>query len=137
MTVLMIHGTATVPMATRTVLVMGANSPTTTAIVDITNASRLMLTANTTTATGLIDHGLGPTPVVVKLDRASLRHDIVTDRETIGSTYTTLGSSRGLTIGGAVRQAANSRWLYMAAWYGTKAEIADAEISSLLKAMGW
>jgi hypothetical protein len=62
---------------------------------------------------------------------------LITDRETIDVPNTALGSSRGIFIGSAGAPAPDGRWLYMAAWYGSAAEMDKSTIDALLGALGW
>jgi hypothetical protein len=85
----------------------------------------------------MVDHGMAPIPVLVKLDRTNQQQKVITRQETITAPYTARGSSKGLFLGGAASTAPDARFLYLAAWYGTSAEISDTQAAALLAALGW
>ena len=137
MTILVLLAIPSIPPAPRSLVFAGSNSPATFAQVNVDAARHFSLTVNTTSATGTIDHGAAPIPLVLKIDRTNGQQKIITRQETIAIANTSLGSSRGLFLGGANDRAPESRWLYVAAWYGSNAEIADARITALLAALDW
>jgi hypothetical protein len=136
MTVLMYYATTTNPQGKRSILVAGCCAGY--ATVSIDGARHFGLQVNTSgNATGTLDHGSEVIPLVLKLDKTSSRQVIITNRETITPPYTQLGSFKGLFLAAANGGAPEGRWLYMAAWYGANAEMSDASISALIKALGW
>jgi hypothetical protein len=136
MTVLLMYANASMPAGTRSIVVAGCCAGYATLSIDAAKHYRLNVNV-TGNAVGLMDHGADVTPIVVKLDRTAARQVVITDRETIAPTNTQLGSQRGLYLGAANGAAPDGRWLYMAAWYGANAEMSDASISALIKALGW
>jgi hypothetical protein len=97
----------------------------------------IALATLSTAGVGTMDPGTTAAPVLLKVDVTHTQHHVVTRSETIVKSFTALGSSRGLFIGGASSPAPLGRWLYVAAWYGTKAEISDADAAKLLTSLGW
>ena len=136
MTVLMYYATQGNPAGTRSVLVAGCCAGY--ATVSIDPAKHYKLSVNTTgTATGSMDHGTEVIPIVLKLDHTNGRQAIITNRETIAPPNTQLGPYKGIYLAAANGAAPDGRWLYMAAWYATSAEMSDAQIAALISALGW
>lgn len=136
MTVLMLYATVGTPGGTRSIVVAGCCTGY--ATLSVNAARRFLFQVNTTgNATGLVDYGSDVTPIVVKLDKLSSRQVIITDRETVMPMFTQLEPYKGLLLGAANGAAPEGRWLYMAAWYGANAEMLDAHITALIKALGW
>lgn len=137
MLILLYYATVQSPAQTRSVLFGGAGNPPMIAQIDLDPSNHFILTAANTSATGTIDHGVGVIPLVLRIDRAHSEQHLIVDHEVIAPMYIPLASSRGILLAGANNRAPAGRWLYMAAWYGSRAEIADAEASTLLTALGW
>ena len=137
MAVLMYYSTALIPTTPRSVLFAGSSSPGAFGQVDVHPNERLSLTVSPNTATGNSAYGTEVTPVLLVLDKMRGTQTIYTDKEQITPLNTARASSRGLLIGGANNFAPEGRWLYMAAWYGPRAEIGQAEATALLDALGW
>jgi hypothetical protein len=135
MTVLMFYATAATPGGTRSIWVGGCCAGYATVFIDA--ARHFTLQANTSGNAGTIDHGSEVIPIVVKLDRLNMRQAVITNRETVAPAYTQLMPNKGLFLGAANGGAPEGRWLYMAAWYGANAEMNDAAIVALIKALGW
>jgi hypothetical protein len=138
LTVLALYATSTTPSANRTLLCGGCCNEALLAHVFIDTQNRFHLTlAATGTAAGTMNHGTGPVPLVLKLDRTNMQQRLLTNLETITPPFTPLGNVRGIITGGAIQPTPDGRWLYMAAWYGANAEMTDVSIRSMLDAMGW
>lgn len=137
MTLLMFYATETTPLATRAISISGSSLPPNYGILTIGPSNRMTLTVGSNSATGSIDHGSDVIPVIVKLDTRSSVQQVITNRETITPTYTPLLSSRGIFLGTGVGASPSGRWLYMAAWYGSKAEFSAVDAGALLTALGW
>lgn len=137
MTILVLVAFPSLPPAPRSVLFAGSGSPMTFGQVNVDSARHFRLMIDATSATGSMDHGAAPIALVLKIDRTNSQQKIITKQETIAVPYSPLGSSRGLFLGGANDRAPDSRWLYMAAWYGGDAEITDAKVASLISALDW
>lgn len=136
-TVLLYYATTSVPAQTRNVLFAGCCAVSALAHVDVTSSNQLSVTVATTTVTGNVDHGAEVVPLILQLDSVHGTQRVITHRETIDVPYTNLTSSRGIFIGSAGAAAPNGRWLYMAAWYGSAAEMDKATLDSLIDALGW
>lgn len=136
MTVLAYFASPTTPASPRSFMYGGFGSTLNYANVGIDQNHHLSLTVTPSSATGTVDHGTGVFPVVMKLDRTNLVQTLITDRETITAPYQAR-SARGITLGGANPGSPDARWLYVAAWYGPSAEISNADLTALIRALGW
>ncbi len=137
MTALVLIALPATPIAQRTFLVEGSSSPLSYARVDLTSSRRLTVAVNTTTATGTQDPGTAPGALMLKLDVTNGQQKVITRKETVTLANTPLGNARGLFIGGANSPAPQARFLYLTVWYGSKAEISDADAAALLTALDW
>ena len=139
MTILLFYATASVPTATRSVLFGGCCSGgSTLAQVGIDTASHLVLTVGGgTPVVGTMTSGASVVPLLLKLDVSHTEQKLITNNEVITAVYKTLGASRGIILGGALNPPPDGRFLYMAAWYGARAEISDLDAQSLITALGW
>lgn len=137
MTILLVYQTASTPAAPRSVLFGGGGVPSTLGQLDVDAANHLVFTAGGMMATGTVSYDTDVLVAVMRLDRAANQNHLVTHREVIAPAHVPLGASRGLFLGGASHAAPAGRWLYMAAWYGSHAEMNDAELQRLLAALGW
>jgi len=139
MTILMVLQIASPPnpAGPRSILFGGSGQVGFRADVDLDANRHLRLTINSTFAAGTIDYGTSVFPIVLKLDVRNQQQKILTPQETVQIPYVPLIASRGLVIGGANNSSPDLRCLYLAAWYGADAEISDADVRSMLTAMGW
>lgn len=78
-------------------------------------------------------------PYAVMHDITGERARLFTDQEVIVPTFQPNRTNGNKGIGGfsGIGAASGSRFLYGCAWSGTNAEITDADMKSLLEAMGW
>lgn len=125
------------PANTRTFLVEGSGSLTAFAQANLDSSKHLMMTISPTTTTGAQDPGTAATAVMMKLDHLHAEQKLFTSTEKITLPNTPLVGSRGLFLGGAVAPAPETRFLYVVAWYGSRAEISDADVTALLTALDW
>ena len=121
----------------RSLLFGGGGTSASLGEVSIDATDRLRFTVGGTSAMGTHVHGREVFPLVMKMDVTNQQQKVITPFETIQQAYRALSSSKGLILGGANLQAPDSRWLYMAAWYSARAEITDADLKTLLTALGW
>lgn len=97
------------------------------------------ITGGGQTATSPTPMGTTVKPFVLKFDRTGLVQALYSDTEKLLPSFGT-GAQTGKLVDfgstvGAV--AANARYLYGAAWYGTNAEMTDAQVKAMLQALGW
>lgn len=135
MTILAYYATPTPPNQTSSIVFGGSGGGF--AEVGLDSASHFKLSVGSSNATGTVDHGTDVVPIILKMDVDHSQQVLYVDHEKIIGTYAPLASSRGLLLAAANHTAPEGRWLYMAAWYGAGAELTDAQVSSLLTALGW
>lgn len=125
------------PLTARNVLIAGASSPAAYVHVDLEPSRRLSMATLASMGTGTMDPGAAAAGILLKHDVTNSQQKVITRKETFSKPFTPLNTSRGLYIGGGSSPAPLGRWLYLAAWYGPKAEISDADAAKLLTALGW
>ena len=128
------------PPGTRTFLVEGSSSPLSYIRADIDATKHYLIGfvgPPSTTTTGTQDPGAVPAGVMMKLDITNAQQKLITRTETITLGNSPLGASRGLQLGGTVWSAPVTRYLYVVAWYGARAEISDVDARALLTALNW
>ncbi len=77
-------------------------------------------------------------PVVLKVDRANSEHKVYTDQEVFSHAWATpSGGAALINFGGAVTASAGIQILYATCFTGSAAELSDAEVRTLLEALGW
>jgi hypothetical protein len=140
MTVMIYFGCLTQPSGVRTVLIAGGGNPSDLAEVTLDASADLQLTAGGTTSpsgTHAVDASIEP--IVVKLDKTHLVQELYTPQETLTvspyANYTT--GFRGLFVGGGSHLPPAGVWLYMAAWYGSNAEMSDSDIANMFATLGF
>jgi hypothetical protein len=134
LTVLMMYATATPPAGLRTALIGGCCGGYVEVGVD--TSSHFMLSAGSVQTIGTVNHVGDVIPVILKLDRTSSKQVLIAAKELLSQTAA-LGNQKGMFLGAANRPAPDARWLYMAAWYGSNAEMSDAKLQALVTALGW
>jgi hypothetical protein len=105
--------------------------------ISLDTNSHYVLSVGAAQSSGTLNHLGNVLPVILKLDHTSSRELIVVDKEVVSLPFTQPGSFRGLFLGAANHPTPGGKWLYMAAWYGPNAEIADAKLQALVTALGW
>lgn len=128
---------APAPAASRSVMILGSSSPAAYVHVDLEATRRLSAATLAAQGTGTMDPGTAAAGIMVKHDVSASQQKVFTRKETFTKPFTALGVSRGLFIGGGSGPAPTGRWLYLTAWYGTKAQISDADAAKLMTALGW
>ena len=128
---------APAPVLARNVLVVGSSNPAAYIHVDLEPSRRFSESTAGSTATGAMDPGTAAAGIMLKHDVTNSQQKVITRKETFSMPFTQLLASRGLFIGGGAAQAPLGRWLYLAAWYGPKAEISDADAAKLMTSLGW
>jgi len=87
---------------------------------------------------GAMNPGTLAHPIVLAIDMSHSRYTVYSDLEKIAVAWRPPNSLGPLvTIGNAIIHGAPARYLYGAMWSGTKAELSDAAVKSLLEALGW
>jgi hypothetical protein len=139
MTVMIYYSNLVQPSGARTIMILGAGNPQNFGKVTIDAASHLQLIAGGTSSSGSKSYDLTVTPIIAKLDNTHTLQVLYTPIETIAvNPYTALvAGPRGLFIGGGDGAQPAGAWLYMAAWYGSGAEMADTDVSKLFTALGF
>lgn len=135
MTILVYYATPTPTNQTTSIVFGGSGGGF--AEVGLDSANHFKLSVGSSNATGTVDHGTGVVPIILKMDVDHSQQVLYVDHEKVAGTYGSLASSRGLLLAAANHTSPEGRWLYMAAWYGAGAELTDAQVSSLLIALGW
>ncbi len=125
------------PAFARNVLVVGSSSPAAYIHVDLEPSRRLSETTVGSVGVGTMDPGTAAAGIMLKHDVTNSQQKVITRKETFSMPFVQLGTSRGLFIGGGSSPAPVARWLYLAAWYGSKAEISDADAAKLMTSLGW
>lgn len=141
MTVLVYYANATAAgSGLRTILIAGSSNPQNYGEVVIDSSSHLGVIAyNGPQATGTHVYDNSVTPIVVKLDKTHQAERVFTQHETIAVTpfVPPQYATGGIFIGGASHKAPDGRWLYMAAWYNVRAEMADSDVTAMIAALGF
>ncbi len=125
------------PPGIRSILFGGSGIQGRRADVELDGNLRLRIGINGTYASGTVNYGSAVIPMLLKLDVTNMQQKILTSQELVQLPYVPLQGSRGLVLGGANNPSPDLRCLYMAAWYGTSAEISDADLRAMLSALGW
>lgn len=78
-------------------------------------------------------------PIVLKVDRSTSTFKVYTDQEVLAPAWTApVAGGKLLGIGDQIAGgAAPAAYLYIALFTGTKAELTDAQVRSLLQTLGW
>ncbi len=137
LTILMLFVLPTTPPTARSILVGGANAPAAYGRMDVDSSKRFHSVVGGIDTAGTANLGTAAVPVIFKLDHGNMQQKLITSAETISAGFVPLQSSRGLFIGGAGFTAPDVRFMYLAAWYGTKAQFSDAQSAALLAALQW
>jgi hypothetical protein len=132
---LMFYATATSPAAVRTIASAGNN--TTFAEIVIDPNGHLGLVTGFNSMLGTATYGAAVTPIWLEVDTSGQRHEVITNVEAIVVQFVQLADGRGIFLGNVNNHAPDGRWLYMAAWYGVNAELADADIHAVITALGF
>jgi PKD repeat protein len=128
------------PAAARGVMAVGLASQVEMRAATSGGASALpRLQGGGQTATSLVEQGATVKPFVLAFNRTALQQTLYSDTERLPLTFGSGAQAGKLVEFGATAGAspATSRYLYAAAWYGTKAEFTTAQIKALLQALGW
>jgi hypothetical protein len=125
------------PTFARNVIVAGSSSPAAYIHVDLEPSRRLSESTVGSTGMGMMDPGTAAAGIMLKHDVTNSQQKVITRKETFSMPFVQLGTSRGLFIGGGSSAAPLGHWLYLAAWYGPKAEISDADAAKLMTSLGW
>ena len=137
MTVLLYYATESIPFAESSIVFAGSGGVNSLAEVGIDTAGHYKFTVHGTATTGTISHGPAVVPVVLELDHTHGLQQLTVGQETFSPAYAALNSSTGLLLAAANHTDPEGRWLYMAAWYDSAAEMTTAQVSDLLTSLGW
>jgi hypothetical protein len=116
---------------------LGANLDVTTVCRVTLNTTPRIVAQNGSTATGASNPvGFGVQPFALKLDRTAGAVRLCTGQEKLSPTYTSpADGNKG--IGASGQLSAPADIVYACMWSGANAEISDANMKSLLQAMGY
>lgn len=133
MLVLAVINPTTITTANRTLLSMGV---TTVAEAEISTTPRVRAVFGATATLGTADPHNAVRPWVLKHDKTNSAQAVYTDQEKVSGAFTAL-AGQAIKMGEGAGSSATAEFLYCTAFFTSAAELTDAQVRSLLQALGW
>lgn len=127
------------PGAVRNIVHVGTGATAVSHDLNTVTSSRVKASANITVGTSNPATGV-VRPMLIRIDRTNSQNQGYSDLDKISPAFDATAAGQMLCIGSSASTGFLSMactYLYVAAWFGADAEMTDAQIKSMLVALGW